>query len=292
MGVAEDFSLFCENISINNSQKDTTSYRCKRITKQLNIDSRETDSETANSFYVGSFGRGTAISTVSDIDLIYVLPAGLYNRYNNQRGNKQSALLQAVKNCIKKTYPHTDIGADGQVIYVSFDSGTPFEVLPAFLNDDNTYTYADSNNGGIWKITNPKPEIEAIRKINDACNGNLRFLCRMMRAWKDYWQAPISGLLVDTLAYQFIQSWCYRDKSFLYYDRLTKDFLNFLASQDETQEWWRAPGSAQYAWGKGFQRKAKKCYNLAETAIKHGFEQQEWSARKAWREIYGAKYPE
>ena len=70
------------------------------------------------------------------------------------------------------------------------------------------------------------------------------------------------------------------------------DFLNFLASQVETQEWWRAPGSSQYAWGKGFQYKAKRCYNLAQTAIKHGTEQQEWSAKKTWREIYGIKYPE
>ncbi len=37
----------------------------------------------------------------------------------------------------------------------------------------------------------------------------------------------------------------YRDKSFLYYDLMCRDFFAYMASQDTDQEYWRAPGSSQ-----------------------------------------------
>ena len=39
----------------------------------------------------------------------------------------------------------------------------------------------------------------------------------MMRSWKYQWDAPVTGLRVDTLAYQFMEKFEYRDKSFTYY---------------------------------------------------------------------------
>ena len=38
---------------------------------------------------------------------------------------------------------------------VPFSDGITFEVLPAFLNRDGSYTFANSNDGGSWKITDP-----------------------------------------------------------------------------------------------------------------------------------------
>ena len=86
-----------------------------------------------------------------------------------------------------------------------------------FTNQARSYTYPNSNDGGKWCTTNPRPEIEAIRTRNAACNGNLVPLCRMMRSWKQKWDVPIGGLLDDTLAYQFIEYYTYRDKSNFYY---------------------------------------------------------------------------
>lgn len=289
MGVGENFSIFCSNLIVPNT--DTISDRYKAITKRLNKDFRSTDSEIAHSLYVGSYGRGTAIKGFSDLDMLYVLPYEVYKTYNDYAVNGQSALLQAVRESIKKTYSYTDIRADGQVVVVPFNDGIKFEIVPAFLNTDGTYTFPNSNAGGSWPITNPKPEIEAIANVNKSCNGNLIWLCRMMRAWKSKWDAPITGLLIDTLAYQFIQTWFHRDKSYFYYDFLSRDFFQHLASQDENQEWWRAPGSSRYAWGKGFQYKAKRCYNLSLEAIKYESDNSTWSAKQNWREIYGTAFP-
>lgn len=292
MGLADWFSTFCSNLQITDG--GTISTRYKAITKRLNIDYWTTESDTSHSLYVGSYGRNTAIAGISDLDMLFQLPFEVYQHYNAYQGNGQSALLQAVKASIEKTYSTTSVRADGQVILVPFTDGITFEVVPVFLNKDDSFTFPNANQGGSWKITNPKPEIASIRERNGDCNGNLVPLCRMMRAWKTTWNVPIGGLLVDTLAYQFIENYQYRDKSFLYYDFMTRDFFKWMSEQSEEQEFWRAPGSAQYVYGKGlFQYKAKRCYNLSLEAIAHesATPKEEWSAKQKWREIFGTAYP-
>ena len=293
MGLADWFSTFCSNIQVQDD--GTISTRYKNITSRLNKDFWNTSSDTSHSLYVGSYGRNTAIQGFSDLDMIFRLPLDLYKKYDEYSGNGQSALLQEVKRSIEKTYSTTSIRADGQVILVPFNDGITFEVVPAFINTDDSYTYPDANDGGRWRTTNPKPEIGAIRDRNNACNGNLVPLCRMMRAWKSKRDVPIGGLLIDTLAYQFIDDWKYKDKSFLYYDYMCRDFFCFMADQDKDQEYWLAPGSRQRVYGKElFQWKAKRCYNISLEAIEHetANPKREWSAKQKWREIFGTSFPD
>lgn len=293
MGLAEWFSGFCNNIQVQDG--GTISSRYKAISRRLNTDFWNTISETSHSLYVGSYGRNTAIQGFSDLDMVFELPSALYFQYDKYTGNGQSALLQAVRNSMQKTYASSRIGGDGQVVVVAFQDGITFEVVPVFTNKAKSYIYPDSNGGGSWKTTNPRPEIEAIRTRNAACNKNLVPLCRMMRAWKKKWDVPIGGLLIDTLAYQFIDGWQYKDMSYLYYDYLSRDFFRFMANQDKEQEYWKAPGSGQYVYRKGlFQWKATRCYNISLEAIKDETDtpKKEWSAKQKWREIFGTSFPD
>ena len=292
MGLADWFRDSCSNLTV--KDRGTISTRYNNITRRLNADYWNTTSDTAHSLYVGSYGRNTATQGFSDLDMIFQLPYSEYDRYNNYTGNGQSALLQAVKKSIEKTYPTTSIRGDGQVILVPFNNGITFEVVPAFTNKGDSFTYPDANSGGRWRVTNPKPEIAAIRSRNTATNSNLVQLCRMARAWKRKWDVPIGGLLIDTLAYQFIENWEYRDKSYFYYDYMSRDFFKWLADQDGNKDYWKAPGSGQYVYGKGlFQYKAKRCHNISLEAIKHEIAtpKREWSAKQKWREIYGTSFP-
>jgi hypothetical protein len=226
--------------------------------------------------------------------MVMELSSSVYTQYNNHAGNGQSALLQAVKRSVEKTYSTTNLRADGQVIQIPFTNGITFELQPVFTNTGGSYTFPNANDGGRWVTTNPRSEIEAIRTRNNACNGNLVQLCRMARAWKNKWDVPIGGLLIDTLAYQFIENWQYRDKFYYYYDYMSRDFFSWMMNQDENQEFWRAPGSGQYVYGKGlFQYKAKRCYNIALEAITHetATPKREWSAKDKWRDIYGTSFP-
>ena len=291
MGVGEDFATFCANLAV--KDRGTISDRYELITRRLNIEFWKTDSRTNHSIYTGSYGRGTATGRTSDVDMLAWLPSDLYTRYDSYSGNGQSALLQDVRAAISKTYAYTDIGADGQVVAVPFTDGITFEVLPAFVRTDGSFMFPDSNSGGSWRVTDPRPEIAAIQERDSATNGNLKELCRMARAWKEQCAVPIGGLLIDTLAYSFIGDWTYRDKSYLYYDWLSRDFFEYLAGQSAEQRYWLSPGARQQVYRTGtFEHKAVRARNLAKEAIAYQSSDHSWSARQKWREIYGAAFPE
>jgi len=290
MGVGEDFKTFCSNLAI--TKRATISDRYELITRRLNLEFWNIDSKTYHSIQAGSYGRGTATVKTSDVDMVFWLPYADYVRFNGYAENGQSAMLQEVRTAIKKTYSITNVGGDGQVVVVPFDDGIIFEVLPAFENGDGSFTYGDANGGGSWKITNPRPEIAEISAMDATCNGNLKALAKMARAWRHVWTVPISGHLLDTLAYQFIRSYEHRNKSYLYYDFMSRDFFTFLSDQSETQQYWLSPSAGQYVWKIGnFQYKAKQCRNIAMTACEYQADRYGWAARQKWREIYGTKFP-
>lgn len=292
MGVGEDFGVLCSNLAVSATTRMTISERYELITRRLNLEYWNTDSRTSHSFYTGSYGRGTAVGSVSDIDMVMQLPYDVYKRINAHIGNGQSALLAEVRAAIQKTYPGTNIGADGQVVVVPFSDGVKFEVLPAFLNESGAFTFPDSNSGGSWKTTNPKPEIAEITATDNGCNGNLKRLCRMARAWKHTWDVPISGLLIDTLAYYFLRDHQYRTNGFVYYDWISRDFFDYLRTRDDKQTYWLSPGANQYVWKTGtFWFKAAQCYNIAVDACSYQGDKYGWTARQKWRGIYGTDYP-
>jgi hypothetical protein len=118
MNVAENFLAFRNAYVIDQDQMDSISYRYRRITRQLNSDFWNTESETSHSLYIGSYGRDTAIKGVSDVDIDFRLPSNIYETYKLYRVNGQSALLQAVRSSMQKTYPLTALKGDGQVVSV------------------------------------------------------------------------------------------------------------------------------------------------------------------------------
>ena len=69
MDVAKTFELFLSNLAINNRAEISQRYRS--ITKILNKAYWDTESETSHSLQVGSYGRGTAINGISDLDMIF-----------------------------------------------------------------------------------------------------------------------------------------------------------------------------------------------------------------------------
>ncbi len=290
MSVSTKFSKFNSDIRISDSNKEKISSRYKQITKRLNTDFWSTSSENNHSLYVGSYGRGTD-TRVSDIDMLFTLPYDVYVQYNNYNGNGQSALLQAFKKSIETTYAHTSLKADGQVVVVPFTDGITFEVVPCFINTDGSFTHPCSNNGGSWKKTNPKPEIETLKWRNVICNSNLKRLCRMIRIWKYEKNVPMGGLLIDTMAYNFICNWEHSDKSYIYYDYMIRDFFKFLKDQDPQQSYWKALGSGQFVYrDDNFEYKALVAYNKAVDACRLEAEKKTYSANIKWREIFGSKF--
>jgi len=291
MGVGDWFQRFCANIRISPEKRSAIGYRTGRIVGALNANLRGLESKTSYRFYAGSYGRSTAIPSVSDVDLLYELPADLYGRFDAHIGNGQSALLGLVRSAIQDTYSETQIGGDGQVIVLQFYDGVMIEVLPAFLNAEGGYTFADSNNGGSWRTCKPKQEMTAFSARNFLCKGNLVELARMARAWRDQNNVSMSGMLIDTLAYQFIVGCAYKDRSYSFYDWMTRDFFAFLAGQDPRKAYWAAPGSGSWVYGSGFQYKARQAELRTQEAIDNQQRSYEYTAKQLYRGIYGTEFP-
>ena len=200
--------------TISSEQHSDISYRYERITRAINREFWDSESVTEHSFYVGSYGRGTAIDT-SDIDILMELPRDMYNQYDAHKGNGQSRLLQTVKNAILETFPHSDVRGDGQVVVVNFTDGIKFEILPAFKNLDywgrwtGKYDYPDSNMGGNWLSTNPKAELKAMEQKNRESNGLLYDTCRHMRQIRNthFKSYHLPGIVIDSFAYHNIGNW-------------------------------------------------------------------------------------
>ena len=277
------FSEFIGNLAISNAE--TISLRYGELTSALNREFRDTDSKTANTLQVGSFGRKTGIDQISDLDMLYIVPTSSWDTYKD---GGQLRLLQDTKAAVLARYPRTTVCVDRLVVRVSY---TDFhvEVQPVFEQGDGSFKYPDTKSGGTWKITKPREEMAAVSDLDAATNSNLRRLCKMARAWKNKHGVGMGGLLIDTLAYNFLDGTSdYDDKSYLYYDEMSRDFFAFL-SQLPAQDGYAAPGSGQRVRvKKPFQRKAKKAYGLCLKAIESEGND---GVDAKWRRVFGRPFP-
>lgn len=288
MNTSETFKEFLSNLVITNRDDISTKY--KTITKALNKDYWESESEFDNSLQIGSYGRKTAINGVSDLDMIFELSQEDYKYYNEKEKNGQLLLLQDVKASIAKSYTTTDIKVDRYVVVVNF-SNHKFEVCPVFIQTDGRYKFPDSYNGGKWKFTNPRPEIDEINDFDKTTNQNLKNLSKMTRAWKNKCGVKIGGLLVDTLCYEFLQNnedhW---ETNYSNYDILVRDYFEFLKDYDKERKQWNAPGSKQVVYKKGsnFISKAKKAHENILEAIE---KKENDTVYSIWRKVFGHVFP-
>lgn len=287
MTVSEMFSGLLDNLKVDNA--DQISLRYGEITSSLNKKFRDTESKTANSLQVGSYGRWTAIKGISDLDMLYIMPKGKWDTYKN---GKQSQLLTDVKDAIKDRYPNTNVRVDRLVVTVTY-TNFHIEVQPVFEESDENgesyFNYPDTYNGGSWEVTKPRQEIAVMKEFVDQKNKNLRRLCKMARAWKNKHGVVMGGLLIDTLAYNFLKSTSdYDDRSFMYYDWMSRDFFKYLKDQPN-QDHYKALGSGQNVKvKKKFQRNAKKAYEFCLDAINSG---DSGIAHEKWKKVYGRPFP-
>lgn len=283
MSISDTFKSFLDNIAIDNSE--TISLRYGEITSALNKKFRDTDSKTTNCLQVGSYGRWTAIKGVSDLDMLYIMPSGKWNDYKT---GGQYKLLRDAADAISERYPTTTVKVDRLVVRVLYNN-FHVEVQPVFELDDDSFYYPDSYQGGSWKTTKPRDEIKAMAEVNEEKNRNLRRLCKMARAWKNKHGVGMGGLLIDTLAHNFLKSTSDYDKrSYVYYDWMSRDFFKYL-SELKHQDYYAALGSGQRVKvKKKFQKKASKAYDLCLKAIEaEGTDTQ----NAKWKKVYGRPFP-
>ncbi len=286
METYEIFDGLLENLKVGDKAA-TVRARRDEMTKALNKNFRAKDGCTDYRLMIGSFGRHTAIRSISDLDMIFILPAGLRDDYGDANGPRRA--LERVRDVLKARYRNTDIRVDQCVVRAQFTSSAfKFEVQPAFDNSDGSFSYPDTK-AEQWKVTKPRAEIAATKACNDRTSTNMRNLARMARAWKNTNGVNIGGLVIDTLVHNFFdQTDEYDSASTDSFDLMSRDFFAFL--KDEPQkDHYLALGSHQRVYVKAmFQAKAKKAYDRCVNAIEN---EGKTAAVTKWREVFGISVP-
>jgi hypothetical protein len=157
-----------------------------------------------NVHQMGSFERGSAIRTLSDIDLLVVVKRKEVAWGNDQKssgtvlGNFRSSLIERFQN--------TAIGRDGQAVVIDFGDGShPVDVVPAFYErhggpyNHPIFAIPDGSNG--WMETSPTSHNKYIQAADQRAANHLIPLAQIFK----YWCAtraggvPISGFHVEML---------------------------------------------------------------------------------------------
>lgn len=195
-----------------------------------------------------------------------------------------------VRATLVERYPTTDIKVDRLVVDVFFGNFT-FEVQPVFEvmdGDDKNYKYPDTKSGS-YKITKPRQEQDEMTSFRLDHGDTHRYLCKMVRSWKNNVGLGMGGLLVDTLTHRFLSNHPeYDNVGASKYDELCRDFFEFM-KDEPIKEHYQALGSGQDVKVKHiFQNKANKAYYKAVEAIN---EMDDKMKHDAWREIFGRQFP-
>jgi len=241
---------------------------------------------------VGSYGKGTAARPKTDVDMIFVVPAGEFQRINNLF-SRQSALLQEIKNELLDRWPNTDIRGDGPVVKVPFDS-YEFEVCPVFRFEDNgnLFITPHTKNGGRWGHNNPAEEISDLRIADQASLGKATHLIKMLKAWKREGSVDIRSICLEVSAVVFIKQWQFRLQPTLYYhDWMVRDFFEFILHYQAPGAWAKPAGiDEQIQLGDKWQSKALAAYTNAIRACEFEKADDLLNASERWVKIFGNQF--
>lgn len=288
------FRRFEANLRMSPETVKKVQDRYHTITRRLNQDFWGSDSDIDHSWYAGSYGRGTAIST-SDIDIHFEIPVRRWFTYVladlQPQCNGASMLLQAVKESLQKTYPTTKLRGDGQVVVVEFSDGITFEVVPVAKKDDETYWYPDTHDGGSWPQMRPKLEAGVFADLSREKPGGLKKFCRMLRAWNLEHDFGLQGQAIDAMAFGYWNQSPYAEKApFLYFDWHTRDFFTYWVNRFRQGGYVEAPGSRR-AINVPMDQNKLSWFNVFARASEAAASADSAEAAEIWRLIYGAKFP-
>lgn len=288
MGVSERFTIFLSNIRLTDVQKSDGATKRESVCSALNRKYYSSTSGTDNSFYVGSWGKLTRIRPPRDVDVLFKLPNAVYERFQGKTGNKQSQLLQEVKNVLVVSFPKTEISGDGPVVLVPFQSYA-VELLPAFVLTSGQYWIPITANGGSYKTFDPSAEIKHIKDSNGKTNNTLD-LVRMLKCWQAYCSVPLKSFYIELLAVKFLDQWEHAGKSKTYYDWMTRDFFAWVVNQAGGTLY--VPGTWEsLPLGDAWKSKAQTAYDRAAKATQHEADNLPYTAGEEWQKSFGADIP-
>lgn len=242
---------------------------------------------------VGSHGKGLATKRRTDVDVLFQLPSEVYDRTERRSGNKQSGLLQEVREVLLGTFPRTAISADGQIIELPFET-CKVEVVPAFRIISGPHAgqwlTPNSGGGGSWRFSNPTAEARWVTAVDAASGSKASHLVKMLKTWKQECDVPIKSICLEVAAMVFVNQWQYRTNTGLgYHDFMVRDFFEFFlryvggfAKPAGIEEW--------IPIGSDWEARCRRAYQHALSACALEMGDDAASASNEWGQIFGSQF--
>lgn len=283
------FGAFMENLAITQAQLDDGNTKQGGVRACLNRHYYGVSSETENSFLMGSWGKLTRVRPSRDVDILFILPDSVYWQYQARTGNRQSALLQEVKNVLLGTYSQTSMRGDGQVVVIPFNQ-TPVEVAPGFRCTNGNILVCDTNNGGRYITSTAEAEEQSLSASDAHCVGNSRALARMMKQWQREQNVALKSFQLERLAVEFLTNWPCNQRDHFWYNWMVRDFLAYLVGRANNYIF--MPGTNEaIALGDDWLFQAQRAYKHAVTACEHEEANYGILAGQEWQAIFGSAIP-
>ena len=208
MSIQDHFDQFYENIKPTNNQLGDaqTKYTevCETLYKHYYPNSHISYLGRVN-FPIGSYGKGTHIRPVRDVDVLFIMPFPVFEKYW-KKPNGQSRLLQEVRGVLTKKYPKTPIKVDRKVVVLEFS--TPkhnVELLPACDSQDKRFYTPDTTGNGTWfPPYDPYTEMQEI-KNSDNRTGKTIMLIRMIKKWPENCNVDLSSYDIEQEVLEFLK---------------------------------------------------------------------------------------
>ncbi|HYI64749.1 MAG TPA: CBASS oligonucleotide cyclase [Allosphingosinicella sp.] len=294
--IDEAFRKFKSRLELNDKEQANASKRHHEVRDYL-----VTKFAIDRSFLTGSYARWTKTKPLKDIDIFFVLGKD----EDHYRDKGPDIVLSDFRSALVEKYGESAVKKQGRSVNVDFgvvadaEDNTDYrvmsvDVVPAFAAG-NDYEIPDRDSGN-WIKTNPEKHAEQATSAHQAYGCEWKGLVRMVKYWNNnsrHGERPVKpSFLVEVMALECLYGG--------WHGRFDYEIQSFFATlADRIFDEWPDPAGlgppisdgmdqAQKARARDLLRKAARDADLAIDYARKG---QNGEALKAWRALFGPKFP-
>lgn len=294
LSIQDAFKKFRTKLELTQKEQDDASSRQKEIRRVM-----QEDFQIDHDFLTGSYRRWTKTKPLKDVDIFCVLA----DKERHYRNTDPSVLLKAVEKTLAKKYGASCVSRQRRSVTVDFgvkedaagetgDKVMSFDVVPAFTKN-GYYEIPDTATSAGWTKTDPRVHYDKAVEANDAYDGMLKGLVRMMKSWNREQGKPIRpSFLIEVMALEVLYPpWGGT------YSREMQAFFHTLA--DRVREEWPDPAglgpNVSDSMNASERDSARQALLAAERQAAHAIllerEGKNGEALRTWRALFGKLFP-
>jgi hypothetical protein len=294
--VDDAFRKFKSRLELNDREQKNASARQTEVRDYL-----VTKFGIERSFLTGSYARYTKTKPLKDIDIFFVLKES----EKPYRSKAPTVIIGDFYDALVEKYGKSAVRKQSRSVNVDFgvvidaEDNTDYrvvsvDVVPAFASGDD-YEIPDTDTGK-WIKTNPEIHARKATAAHQAFSNEWKGLVRMAKYWNNharYGEKPVKpSFLIEVMALQCLYgNWQGR------FDYEIQGFFSTLA--DRVLDTWPDPAGLGPAISDGMDTARKQrarellmaASRDATVAIDHARRGRNGEALKAWRALFGPKFP-